>query len=154
MGAIIFSAFTIKPAATNFSGKWKLNESKSELGEFANFATKTIEAVQNADSMSIVRTAASFDGNDATNTERISFNGKESESVMFGESKKMSVASWSGDGSTLTITYTLNMVFNGQTNEIKGKEVWTMEDGKFLVVKNNASSSFGEFNTKSVYEKQ
>ena len=155
ISAILFSAFGFKPAATNFSGKWKLNEAKSDLGQFANFATKLIEVQQYADSMSISRTAASFDGNDAITIERLTFNGKESESTLFGESKKKSTASWSQDGTTLTITYNIKMEFNGQSNEIKGTELWTMADeGKMLTVKNSASSSFGEFETTSVYEKQ
>ncbi|MGF2414025.1 MAG: hypothetical protein ACQUYJ_16960 [Ferruginibacter sp.] len=155
VGALLFSAFVFKPATTNFSGKWKLNEGKSELGDFANFATKLIEAQQYTDSMGISRTAASFDGNEATTIERLTFDGKESESTLFGESKKKSVASWSQDGTALTITYNIKMEFNGQSNEIKGTEVWTMADeGKTLVVKNSASSSFGELETKSVYEKQ
>jgi hypothetical protein len=44
--ALFCSAFAFRPVATNFSGKWKLNEGKSELGQFANFATKTIETLQ------------------------------------------------------------------------------------------------------------
>jgi hypothetical protein len=151
----LLSSFTVKPIAANFSGKWKLNESKSELGQFANFATKLIEAQQSADAISISRTAASFDGNDATTKEQLTFDGKEVISTFIADSKKKSVASWSTDGNTLTITYSFTLEFNGESNEIKGKEVWTLaDDGKTLVVKNNSSSSFGDMETKSVYEKQ
>lgn len=132
-----------------------MNEGKSELGRLANFATRVIEAQQSEGSLSISRTANSFDGSEATSKEQLPFDGKEAESTVFGNSTKKSVAAWSEDGTTLTITYILQMEFNGQSNEIKGKEVWTLADeGKTLVVKTNSSSSFGEFETKAVYEKQ
>jgi hypothetical protein len=154
-GAFFLSAFTLKLANTNFSGKWKLNESKSELGQFANFATKTMEAQQTDNAISISRTAASFDGNDVTSKEALTFDGKEAESTVFGESKRKATASWSADGKIFTITYSIMLNFNGETNEIKGKEIWTLsDDGKSLTVKTTSSSSFGDMETKAVYEKQ
>jgi hypothetical protein len=55
----------------------------------------------------------------------------------------------------MTITYTLFLEFNGQSNEVKGKEVWSLaDDGKTMTVKNNSTSSFGDLDTRSVYEKQ
>jgi len=152
---IAFSAFTVLPVASNFSGKWKLNESKSELGQFANFATKMIEADQTATALNVSRTSPSFDGNETTAKETLTFDGKEAESTVFGNSKRIATASWSADGQTLTIDYKLKLEFNGESNEVKGKEVWSLTDGgKTLVVKNNSSSSFGDMESKSVYEKQ
>lgn len=155
LALFIFSAFTIKSERANFSGHWQLNESKSELGQFANYATKTIQADQQESSIAISRTAASFNGDDMTTKEVLTFDGKEVETVLFGESKKKATASWSDDGQMLTITYTLLLDFNGQTNEISGKETWTLaDDGKTLISQNKSSSSFGDLETKAVYEKQ
>jgi len=152
---IFLSAFMLKPAATDFSGKWKLNEGKSELGQFGNFATRAIETVQNAESISIARTAPSFDGNDVTTKEQLPFDGKEVESPFIADSKKKSVASWSADGKMLKITYSFTLNFDGQSNEIKGTEAWTLsDDGKTLTVKGKSSSSFGDIETTSIYEKQ
>ena len=154
-GVIFLSAFMLKPAATDFSGKWKLNEGKSELGQFGNFATRAIETVQNAESISISRTAPSFDGNDVTTKEQLTFDGKEAESPFIADSKKKSVASWSADGKTLKITYSFTLNFDGQANEIKGTEAWTLsDDGKTLTVKGKSSSSFGDIETNSIFEKQ
>jgi len=154
-GIILISAFTLKPAKTDFSGKWKLNESKSELGQFADFAPSLIETAQTENAISISRTAKSFDGNEITTKEALTFDGKEAISALFGESKKKSSSGWSEDGKTMTITYTLLLEFNGQSSEVKGKEVWSLgDDGKTMIVKNNSSSSFGDLDTKSVYEKQ
>ena len=62
-------AFTLKSDRANFSGEWKLNESKSDLGQFASFATRIIKADQKDDSISIARTAPSFNGGDFTTME-------------------------------------------------------------------------------------
>lgn len=155
VGVAFLSAFMLKPAPTDFSGKWKLNEGKSELGQFANFATKVIEVQQNAEAISISKTAPSFDGNDVTTKEQLTFDGKEVESTFIANSKKKSVAKWSEDGKTLKITYSFKLELNGESNEIKGVEVWTLsDDGKTLTVKNNSSTPMGDMETKSIYEKQ
>jgi hypothetical protein len=138
-------AFTFKMDRTNFSGEWKLNESKSELGQFARFAPRTIKTDQKADAISISRTAPSFNGDDATTNETLSYDGKETETTVFGNSKRKSTAKWSDDGKTFTINYTLLLDFNGQTNEIKGTETWTLsDDGKALTVQTKSTSSQGE----------
>ena len=148
-------AFTSKADKANFSGQWKLNESKSDLGRLANFATRTMKAEQKDDNITITRTAPSFNGDDFTSTETLTFDGKEAESKLVGNSTKKSIAKWSDDGQTLTITYTLFLDFNGNTAEIKGTEIWTLSDGgKTLTVQNNSTSSFGDLATKSVFEKQ
>lgn len=152
--ALLF-AFTTIPDHANFSSSWKLNEGKSELGQFGRFATKVIKADQKTDSITISRTAPSFNGDDVTTTETLHFDGKQTETPVFGTSKKTSTVKWSDDGQTMIINYTLLLDFNGQTNEIKGSEKWSLSDGgKTLTVSNTASSDQGEFSTKAVYDKQ
>jgi len=46
---VILLAFTTKPDKANFTGEWKLNEGKSELGQFAPYAPRTIKVTQAAD---------------------------------------------------------------------------------------------------------
>lgn len=152
---IFLFAFTTKVYKANFSGDWKLNESKSDLGQFGRFAVKSIKADQKDESISISRTQASFNGDDMTTTETLSFDGKETETTIFENSKRKSTAKWSDDGKNLTINYTLLLDFNGQTTEIKGTETWTLsDDGKNLTVQINSSSPQGEFSWKAVYDKQ
>ena len=151
--AILFSFKTL-PDKTNFSGEWKLNEGKSDLGQFAQFAPRTIKVSQTADSITISKTAPSFNGDDVTLTETLPFDGKEVESTIFGNSKRKASAKWSDDGQTLTITFNLMLDFNGQQTEVKGTETWTLADGgKTLISQNNSSSSFGDLQAKGVYEK-
>lgn len=148
-------SFISKPDPANFSGEWKLNESKSDLGQFASFATRTIKATQQGDSIIIARTAPSYTGEDFTSTETLTFDGKESQTALMGESKKIASAKWSDDSQTLTITYKLLLDFNGQQTEVNGVETWSLSDGgKTLTLQNKSSSSFGDLATKGVYEKQ
>lgn len=148
-------AFTTKPDHANFSGDWKLNKDKSDLGQFADYATTSIKAVETNDSISISRTAPSFQGGENTTTETIPFDGKEAHSKLFGESTKTSTMKWSDDGQTFTITYKLMLDFNGQQTEINGTETWSLSDGgKTLTLDSKSSSSFGDLSTKAIYEKQ
>lgn len=147
-------AFTQMPDHANFSGEWKLNETKSDLGQFAPYAPRTIKVTQTADSMTISKTAPGMNGDDVTLTETLSYDGKETKSTVFGTSTRTASAKWSDDGQSLTIAYDLMLDFNGQQTEIKGTEVWTLADeGKTLVSQNNSSSSFGDIQAKGIYEK-
>jgi len=151
--AILFS-FTSLPDKANFSGEWKLNEGKSDLGQFAPFAPRTIKVEQKADSIAITKTSPSFNGDMVTITETLPFDGKEVENTVFGNSKRKASGKWSDDGQAFTISYDIMLDFNGQTTEIKGTEAWVLADGgKTLVSQNNYSSSFGDNNAKGVYEK-
>lgn len=147
--------FMTKPDRVNFSGNWSLNEGKSDLGQFGDYVPRNISVSQKDDSITISRTSKTFNGDDVTNTQTMSYDGKETESTVFGSSKEKSSSKWSDDGQTLTITYTLLLDFNGQTNEIKGTEIWTlMDDGKTILEQNSSSSSFGDNSTKCYYEKK
>lgn len=147
-------AFTTLPDRANFSGEWKLNEGKSDLGQLAPYAPRSIKVTQAADSIMISKVAPSFTGEDVTTVETLPFDGKEVETTFMGSSKRKASAKWSEDGQTLTISYDLLLDFNGTSTEIKGTEVWTLSDGgKTLVSQNNSTSSFGDIQAKGIYEK-
>lgn len=153
----ILLSFAFIPARTDFSGQWKLNESKSEFGDFgARLAAKSIKVEQKDDAITIAKTSTNRQGEDVTRSETLTFDGKEVESTGgFGNSKRKSTAKWSDDGKTLVINYTLTFERNGETNEIKGTETWTVsDDGKTLSLKTDSSSPQGEFSTTAVYDKQ
>ena len=150
----IFLSFTGIADRVNFSGEWKLDEGKSDLGQFANYAPRIIKITQTADSVMISKTAPSFSGENVTNSETLAYDGKETKTTFAGTSTRTASAKWSDDGQALTITYVLMLDFNGQTTEIKGTEVWTLADGgTTLVSKNNSSSSFGDITSKGIYKK-
>lgn len=154
IAAFLFSFTTIADKA-NFSGNWTLNEGKSELGDFGRFVPRKIKAEQKEDAITVSKTAPSFSGGDVTTTETLTFDGKTSESVVFGGSKKKSVAKWSDDGKTLTISYSIAFERDGQTFDITGTETWTIaSDGKSLSVQNSSTSPQGERTTKAMYDKE
>jgi hypothetical protein len=151
---IIILSFTAMPDRASLAGEWKLNEGKSELGEFGGrFAARTIKVEQTANAITISKTAPSFGGEDATTTETLSFDGKEAESTVFGNSKKKSVAKWSDDGQALTISYTIAFERDGQTGEITGKEAWSLAKDGSLSLITVSTSPFGDMTTKAVYDK-
>lgn len=151
---LLFS-FISRPDRINFSGNWELNADKSDLGQFADYATHTIKADQQADSITISRTAHSFNGDDNTTLETLTFDGKQSNTKLLGESTKSASLKWADDGQSFSETYKLMLDFNGQQMEINGTEKWSLtDDGKTLVVENSSSSSFGDISTKAIYTKQ
>jgi hypothetical protein len=146
-------SFTQPADRANFSGEWKLNEGKSELGDFGGrFAPRTIKVEQKDDAITISKTAPSFQGGENTTTETLSFDGKVSETTAFGNSTKKSTAAWSADGQTLTISYTIVFERDGQTSEFKGTETWTLKDGALSLV-TVSSSPRGENTMKAIYDK-
>lgn len=152
--AFIGTAATTIADNANLAGQWKLNESKSELGEFgARMAAQTIKIEQKAEGVSIDK-VSSFNGQERTNTEKLSFDGKQTESTVFGTAKRKATANWSADGKTLTITSVTMFERDGQTTEFKSTENYKLsDDGKTMVIDVNSSSSRGENKMKMVYEK-
>jgi hypothetical protein len=152
--AFLFS-FTTVSYKTDFSGSWSLNEGKSELGDFGGrFAARKIKADQKDDAITIAKTVPSFNGDEMTNTETLTFDGKTSETTGFANSKKKSTVKWSDDGQSMTISYTIEFDRNGDKIEIKGTETWTLSsEGKTLNIQVASSSPQGEFSMKAVYDK-
>lgn len=137
----------------DFSGDWKLNESKSTLGQF-NRAAKTLKIQGNVESLAIQRVSTNQAGEAVTSDEKLTFDHKETESTVFGNNKKKSKAKWSDDGKKLTIKSTIAFERNGQTMEIKTTEVWTLsDDGKTLTIDSTTESTRGTNTTKMVYDK-
>ena len=153
--AILFS-FSTRPDKSNFTGSWKLNEDKSELGEFgARFAPRKIKVDQKDDAITISKTAPTFNGDEATTTEAISYDGKVTESSPFPSAKKKSTLKWADDGKSFVISYTLSFDINGETSEAKGTETWTLgSDGKTFNAEIHSSSARGEITMKELFEKE
>ena len=158
VATVFLLSFTYKPAPINFSGSWKLNEGKSELGDFgARTAAKRIKIEQKDNAITIDRVVTNRDGEETTRTETLTFDGKATESAGgFGNSKRKSTAKWSADGSTLIISYTITFDRDGQTNEFTGTESWTeSSDGKTITLKTQSSRpGGGDTSTTAVYDKQ
>jgi hypothetical protein len=160
--AVAIAVFCICTSATivnsvNFSGEWKLNESKSDLGQFGGRgAARTIKvASSDANGISIERVSTNQNGQEVSRKESLTFDGKEAESTGgFGNSTRKATAKWSDDGQSMIINAVMSFDRNGEKMEIKQKETWKLGDGgQTLTVEANSSSSFGESTMKLVYEK-
>src|SRR5438045_1965811 len=87
-GLVLASAFTILPAPADFSGEWKLNEQKSDLGQFAQFAPRKLNITAGANGATVERVSLGQDGQERSSKDSLSYDGKETESTVFGNSKK------------------------------------------------------------------
>jgi hypothetical protein len=152
--AILFS-FTTLPDPVNFSGDWKLDESKSELGEMGGRGiARTLKVEQKEKTISITRTTPGRDGGDpVVTTLTLSFDGAVTESEGFMGSKRKSTCKWSDDGKTMTVSSVMNFERDGQSMEIKGTETWTLNSDGLLSLVTFSSSPRGEFTTKAIYNK-
>ena len=132
----ITSAATIRMLNADFKGEWTFNEQKSKLaeGRFRMNAQK-IKVTQEGDALAIERTSANQNGESITSTEKLTFDGKPTESTAFANSKKKSIATWSQDGQQLTINSTIMFERDGNQVEIKTVEIWKLTDnGKSLSI--------------------
>jgi hypothetical protein len=149
--ALFLLSFTKIADRANFSGDWKLDESKSELGDFSGFVPRSLKVEQKENAITITRTVPGFNGGDPrTTTVTLSYDGKVTESEGFGGSKRKSTAKWSDDGSTLTVNNAITFERDGQPNEFKSAETWTIKDGVLSVV-TQSSSPQGDLTTKAIY---
>ena len=147
--------FSFRPVQTDFSGAWKLNESKSELGQFgARGVASKIMIEQKTDVVSLAKTANNFQGEEATTTEILSFDGKETESLVFGSAKRKAKLKWSSDGQNMLVSATIAFEREGQTFDISSTETWSLSsDGKTLTVVSNITTPQGEISIKAAYDK-
>lgn len=151
--AMLFSFATVIDK-TNFTGNWKLDEAKSDLGDFGAFAARSIKAEQKDSSITISRTINGFGGGEPiTATVTIFYDGRVTESEGFGGSKTKSTAKWSDDGQAFTITSVIIFDMNGQSNEIKIAETWSLTKEGLLSLVANSTGPNGDATTKAIYAK-
>ena len=141
--------------AVNLSGEWNLNKEKSVFGEFGeNIAPKKITINSTDNSITIERLSPSFEGGEYTTKEVLTFDGKESETVLFASNKKKSTAKWSTDGQSLLVSAIMNIDIQGQMTEIKVEEIWKLTPDGQLSLQSTSNSSFGTMEMKLVYDKK
>jgi hypothetical protein len=136
----------------DFSGKWVLNETKSNLGEGNFFSAVKMTVTQDGNTITIERTRTGRDGQERTSSETLTLDGKEN--VAESDNRNTTtVASWSEDGTTLTIKSKTEFSRQGETFVMNRTETWTL-DGKTLNIQSDSSSSRGDRSAKLVYDKE
>lgn len=152
--ALIGTAATVIVNA-DFKGEWAFNEGKSKMGEGRMRMNATTLKVSNDGAAIVIERTSSFNGESRTTSEKITTDGKPSENTVFGNSKKVSTASWSASGEELTINATTNFERDGNTIEIKSVEIWKLLDGgKTLSIDATTTTPRGENKTTLVYDKK
>ncbi len=138
---------TVAFAQADFSGSWKLNSSKSKLGE-RSFAPKELVVIQKSDDLSI-ESHSVFQEREFTRTNKYTLDGKECVNAGFRDTEIKSTAVWSDDKKSLKIASKFPM----QNGEMTMAAVYKI-DGDNLVVESSSSSSFGDRSETQVYDKQ
>jgi hypothetical protein len=152
--SLMLSAATFAQSA-NFSGSWAYNESKSQLGEGGfRMISQTLSITQNENSFTLERAFTGQDGTERKSTETYTLDGKESVNPVYNTTKK-STATWSADKKSLTVSSVMVIEMNGDKNEIKTVEIYTLaEAGKALSINSQSTSPMGERKATLVYNKK
>jgi hypothetical protein len=153
--SLLISSMSFGQSTANFSGTWVYNESKSNLGEGSfRMISQTLVIVQDATTFSLERNFVGQDGTERKTSEKYTLDGKETVNPVFNTTKK-SVATWSSDRKSLTVSSTMVFDMNGEKNEIKTVEVYAFSEGdKALTINSQSTSSMGERKAVLVYDKK
>lgn len=146
---IVSISVSVSAQATDISGKWKLNSSKSKLSAEFSMAPKELIIVQSGNDLSVER-HSSFQDQNFVFSDKFTLDGKECINKGWRDSEKKSTVVVSGDKKSIKITTIVAMGSNGNMTVIENYSV----DGKNLVVETSASSSFGERTETMVFDMQ
>ncbi len=145
--AILFLAVLAGAAAPNLTGDWKLNLSKSDLGQMPPPSSMT-QKVTHEDPKLKVAVKQSSDMGDFDWEANYTTDGKECVNTIRDNEAK-SVVKWEGEA----LTFDTKGKFGD--NDFTMKDKWTLSaDGKVLTVERHFSSAMGEGDQKLVFEKQ
>jgi len=158
--AVFFTLSGMTAKHANFSGKWKLNESKSVRGNALciydpgdRMRSEAMKIAVQANFLTI-DVVSSSDRVLVTSREKLTFDGKKREVTHNARGKKFTVK-WSDDGQTMTVNSIVYLDINAEKQEFKVTEVWKLiNNGKSISLQANAKSTFfGERAWKFVYDK-
>jgi hypothetical protein len=147
----------------NFSGEWKLSESKSDLtGNFPlcifggdRMRSKTMKIAAKKDFLTVDVAGSSPDGSLVTRQEKLVFDAKESRPIYVGTPREMSAAKWSHDGQTMTIHSVRSFDTEGKTADFKVTEIWKLiNGGKSMSIRVTSNSISRENTMTLVYDRQ
>ena len=141
-------------AQPDISGNWKLNEGKSQLGDGGTRMVSLMMTIKmDGNKISVESHRQGRDGQEMTIKDEYEIGGKTKSSDE--RRTKEATTSLSDDKSMIIVESLTKFDMNGNSVEIKAKEVYSLSsDGKTLTVKSDRSSPMGDFSTTLVYDKQ
>jgi len=145
---LVLIASTSFGQKVDFSGKWKINREKSELGYEFSMAPNEVILEQGKNSLTVER-HSTWQGEDFSFKDTFTLDGEECENAGWMDSVKKSTAVWS-EKKVLKITTKIPMQDGGEMTII---ETYSM-DGDNLSIETFASSSYGEMTEVFVFDKQ
>ena len=153
---LLFMPLSAQTGAINFSGTWKFNESKSNLGDGGpRMASTTLVIVHQGNDMVIDRTQPSYEGDEIKTNEKYTLDGKECLNTGMMNSVRKSTVNWSEDKKSLIIVTAITFERDGEKMEMKSTEAWKMAaDNNTLTIDSDFSSPWGEMKTTIVYDKK
>lgn len=138
----------------NFAGTFKLNESKSNLGDGPMRPAYEMTVTQDDNALTTERKSQGRDGEERVQTSKYTLDGKVSENAGFMNSVSKSTVTWAADQKSLTIVTTTVFNRDGETMEMKSTEIWTQSaDGSSLNIDSTRETPMGEMKTTLVYDK-
>jgi len=146
--ALAFLSATAFGQKVKFSGDWKLNEGKSELGYEFSLAPKAMKLEHTKKTLDLTSTSE-WDGQEVESKSHFTLDGAVCENTGFMESVTKSTASFDKKAGTLKI------VTNGSVEgmDYTLTQVMSLKDGN-LHVESEAASDMGEMVETFVFEKQ
>ena len=139
----------------DFSGDWSFNEAKSTLDDMGTqFVQTKMSVTQSGNDMTVAKTFESPDQGEMVSDEKLTLDGAECKSEIWGGTPRVSTANWNDKGDMLKIATTITFERDGQQSTMDMNEEWSLsEDGKMLSVKHSSSSEWGERNITMVFTK-
>ncbi len=148
LALVLFSSVAIGQKV-NYSGDWKLNESKSELGYDFSMAPASISVDHSKKTLDL-KTTNVWEGQEMVSESHFTLDGKEVTNIGFGDSETVSTAV--ADKKTKDITIVTNGDAEG-IGEWTSTQVVSIKDGN-LVIAFEAASDMGELVETYVFDKQ
>jgi hypothetical protein len=145
---VLFSSVAIGQKV-NYSGEWKLNESKSELGYDFSMAPASV-SVEHTKKTLDLKTTNVWEGQEIVSESHFTLDGKEGKNIGFGDSETVSTAAV--DKKTKAITIVTDGDSEG-VGEWTSTQVMSIKDGN-LVISFEAASDMGELVETYVFDKQ
>ena len=133
----------------NFSGHWKLNSEKSELGDQFSLGPKSLIIEHKKKYIDFERNSE-FQGQEYVTNDHFTLDGEVCENPGFMDSMKKSTATWDKKTKTMTINTSVEM---DDGTEVDILEEIVLEEDK-LVIESVVSSSYGELYERFVFDKE
>jgi len=148
------SVLNAKESKVNFSGEWVLNADESDLGgrgrrRGMRFTKIVVE--QKGDKLVVEAFRTNRDGEEVSTVSTYTLDGKECKNENDFRTS-VSVAEWSEDGKTLTISSTITISRGDREFTMESTEKWSLDKEK-LTVDSTISTPRGERTRKAVFDK-